>query len=86
MLLTSLIESNFVKEGELIISNRPFDTTKGHICASKLNIKALTPMTNPETYKNSESVFMGNIKKTLFDQEKEYKILLITLTDNGGGG
>jgi hypothetical protein len=35
-------------------------------------VKALTPLANPENYYDSDSVFMGNIDKILFDQERDY--------------
>jgi hypothetical protein len=72
MLLCGLIENNYLKVGDKIISNRPFDTTKGHIQNSKLDVKALTPLASPDDYYNSDSVFMGNIKKEVFDCETDY--------------
>lgn len=56
-----------VQVGDKVVSNRPFDTTKGHIGASGLTCEALTPLASPETFYAAESVFMGNIKEELFD-------------------
>jgi len=86
MLLGSLIENKILKPGAKIIANRPFDTTKGHIGASKLFVKALNPMASPSDFYAADSVFMGNIDPEIFDKEKKFDALLMTLTDNGGGG
>ena len=67
MLLNAFLENNILKPGDNIISNRPFDTTKGHIMNLQLNVSALTPLSGPEEYYNSDTVFMGNIDKKLFD-------------------
>ena len=67
MLLNALIENEYLKAGDYIISNRPFDTTKGHIQNSRLEVKALTPLSSPKEYYDSDTVFMGNIKKEIFD-------------------
>jgi len=68
MLLSAMIENQILVEGSQIISNRPFDTTKGHIGASKLKVKALNPMASPKEFYASTSVFMGNIDEAVFDQ------------------
>lgn len=89
MLLQATIEAGLQKPGDHIISNRPFDTTKGHIGACGLHVNALTPLTCPENYYESDSVFMGNIDEEEFIahyQDPKYVSLLMTLTDNGGGG
>jgi tryptophanase len=89
MLLQATIEAGLQKPGDHIISNRPFDTTKGHIGASGLHVIALTPLASPENYYGSDSVFMGNIDEDDFIahyQDPKYTSLLMTLTDNGGGG
>ena len=89
MLLQATIEAGLQKPGDAIICNRPFDTTKGHIGASGLHVDALTPLASPENYYESSSVFMGNIEESVYlanYQSEKYKTLLMTLTDNGGGG
>jgi len=89
MLLQATVEAGLQKPGDCIISNRPFDTTKGHICALGLHVIALTPLASPERYYESDSVFLGNIADSEFLQmsaDPKYRLLLLTLTDNGGGG
>jgi hypothetical protein len=36
-----------LKKNEVILSNRPFDTTKGQILKKELVVEALTPVANP---------------------------------------
>lgn len=88
MLIQAMIGSSAIKIGDTILSNRPFDTTKGHIQNNELNIKALTPMTSPRAYMHSPTVFMGNISLARFQEytAHDYSALLVTVTDNGGGG
>ena len=89
MLLQATLEAGIQKPGDHIISNRPFDTTKGHIGATGLHVIALTPLASPDIYYGSDSVFMGDIKEEEFNkvyQDPKYSCLLMTLTDNGGGG
>jgi hypothetical protein len=69
MLLNAFLENGCLKVGDNIVSNRPFDTTKGHIMNLKLNVSSLTPLSSPESYYNSETVFMGDIDETLFDKD-----------------
>ena len=85
MLLNAFLENKCLKPGDKIVSNRPFDTTKGHIMNLQLNVSSLTPLSSPEGYYNSDSVFMGNIDQSLFDI-KAHDLFLMTMTDNGGGG
>lgn len=70
------------------MSNRPFDTTKGHILDHELNVIELTPMTNPTSFSESKTVFMGNIDDECITNFStiDHCIVLVTMTDNGGGG
>ena len=85
MLLSALIENKILKAGDSIVANRVFDTTIGHIRRLQLNDLSLNPLPIPETFYNSDTVFMGNINKDIFDI-KSHNLLLMTLTDNSGGG
>lgn len=54
-----------------------------------MTVKALTPSIDIESYYEASSVFMGNINEMVLEEELadgKYKSLLVTLTDNGGGG
>lgn len=89
VLLQATIEVGVHERGDRIISNRPFDTTKGHIGAAGLHVDALTPLAGPGRYYNASSAFLGNIEESVFLKscaDVKYKTLLVTLTDNGGGG
>lgn len=89
MLLKATVEVELINPGDRILCNRPFDTTKGHILATGLYVDALTPIPAPKEYYESDSVFMGNIQEEVYLEnfgQKDVKILLVTLTDNGSGG
>ncbi|MFA5382661.1 MAG: beta-eliminating lyase-related protein [Candidatus Micrarchaeia archaeon] len=91
LLLTSLINTGLIPKKSIILANRPFDTTKGHICASGNKVICCTPLTTPERIKKSNSVFLGDIpldklKKIYNGNQDATKVILITMTDNGGGG
>ena len=62
LILGALCGANVLKPGDKIMSNRPFDTTKGQIQIRGLEVEALTPIPTPEAFINAESVFMGNLK------------------------
>lgn len=62
LILGALCGAKVLQPGDKILSNRPFDTTKGQIQIRGLEVEALTPMPTPETFINAESVFMGNLK------------------------
>lgn len=88
LLLGALRDCKLVRNGDNVISNRPFDTTKGQILNHGLTVDALTPVASPDTYMNAEDPFMGNIdaKKLENYQNEKHRIVLLTLTDNGSGG
>ncbi len=91
LLLNSLVSNEFLPKGSVILSNRPFDTTKGHICASGNKVISCNILTTPKTVIDSKNQFLGNIPikkmKTEYEKNKEnVKVILITVTDNGGGG
>ena len=67
MLLSSLVENKIVMPGSKIMTNRPFDTTKGHIQNSNLIVQAMSPIASPNTFYNSKTVFLGNIDEEIFD-------------------
>ena len=66
MLLQGTFEAGLLRSGDCIASNRPFDTTKGHITALGLHVEALTPLASPDHYIRSNSVFLGNIAQDVF--------------------
>ena len=86
MLLTALLQNGVLPSKSCILSNRPFDTTKGHIMGHGLTVKELTPLSSPEKYYNSDTPFMGDIDPLKFESEQDFTCLLMTMTDNGGGG
>ncbi|MCX6778330.1 MAG: beta-eliminating lyase-related protein [Candidatus Micrarchaeota archaeon] len=90
LLFTAFRKLKITNREDMIVSNRPFDTTKGHIEDKGMRVRACTPMSNPEKYRNAESVFMGNINldavKARLGRPNKIKSILITVTDNGGGG
>ncbi len=90
LLLNGLHRCDLLGSGDTIVSNRPFDTTKGHIENVKNKVIACTPLTDPESYVNSESIFLGDLDiERLRKADSEnggVKIILVTVTDNGGGG
>ncbi|MDO8660425.1 MAG: beta-eliminating lyase-related protein [Candidatus Woesearchaeota archaeon] len=88
ILLNALVSSGVFSKGKTILSNRPFDTTKGHIDFSGLQVKALTKLADPDRYWNSDSVFMGNVdfQALLKETVSDCSAILVTMTDNGGGG
>lgn len=54
LLLGALRDCRLVRNGDNVISNRPFDTTKGQILNHGLTVDALTPVASPDTYMNAE--------------------------------
>ena len=84
LLLNALVQ-NGVIGGSTVLANRPFDTTKGHICASGNSVVSCTPMATPEKYANRETVFLGDIPVEIL-LSKDFEVALITVTDNGGAG
>jgi tryptophanase len=88
LLLNALVRNKTISSGDKVLSNRPFDTTKGHIQAVNLDVFACTPMTDPQRSLASETVFLGNLDLDVAKQkfDDKVKIMLITVTDNGGGG
>ncbi|XP_064632604.1 tryptophanase-like [Lineus longissimus] len=87
MLLQAFLASGLLKKADKLLSNRPFDTTYGHITAAGLQVSALTPQCCPKRYYEASSVFIGNIDEKLFTGELDSsEMVLITMTDNGGGG
>jgi tryptophanase len=90
LLLNGLLSQGVLTRGSEILSNRPFDTTKGHIAANGMRVKALTELVDPRAYWNSGTMFMGNVDPDAMAAEyaasPAVKAFLITVTDNGGGG
>ena len=68
MLVGAIVECQVLQEGAQIISNRPFDTTKGQIMAKKLEVKAMNPMVSPDDFYNSDSVFLGDVDPKEYDK------------------
>ncbi len=88
LIMQALLEIKKLKEGDTILSNRPFDTTKGHINNVKVDVKSLTPMATPQSFWSANNVFLGNLPEDKFKLlgTDSYQVGLITITDNGGGG
>ena len=91
LLLNALVSAELLLPGSVIFSNKPFDTTKGHIDASGNRVISCTPLTTPRVYETQESRFLGNLPLAVLRQrysENSGKAgaVLITVTDNGGGG
>jgi len=88
LLMQALTNIGKLKADDRIFSNRPFDTTKGHITNVKVKVDALTPIVTPQSFWSTKNIFLGNIPEEKFKEFEtdSYKIALITLTDNGGGG
>ena len=91
LLLGALGKTGVLPAGSTIVSNTPFDTTKGHIMAAGNHVKSCTPATMPEEYASGKEVFLGNLPleklKAEFEQNPEgVKAVLLTMTNNGGGG
>ncbi|MFA6072605.1 MAG: beta-eliminating lyase-related protein [Candidatus Woesearchaeota archaeon] len=88
LLLEALMGAKILKENDVIVSNRPFDTTKGHIGNQNVAVKALTKMADPDSFLSAESPFMGNIDELILGEysAEKYAAALVTMTDNGGGG
>lgn len=89
--LIGMKAAGLISQGDVILSNRPFDTTKGHIEAQGLKVMSLTPLTTPQSYENRETEFLGNVPLDARDaacseHKGKIKVELITTTDNGGGG
>ncbi|VVC02202.1 Tryptophanase [uncultured archaeon] len=91
LLLKSMVDAGAIGKGDVILSNRPFDTTKGHINNVLIEVVACTKLTTPDVYANSADVFLGNMPFDTMKAEHgkaqgKAKAVLMTLTDNGGGG
>ena len=91
LLLATLGKTGLLPAGSTILSNTPFDTTKGHILNSGNHVVSCTPTTTPAQYASGDEVFLGNLPVEMFKFEIKQDPLninggLITQTNNGGGG
>lgn len=89
LLLNALVASGLLSAKGEILSNKPFDTTKGHIQNAHLHVVSCTPLTTPQALERTETVFLGDIPLDVletFFHEGKTQAVLITVTDNGGGG
>ena len=86
LLLSAMLHNKVLPHGSNILANRPFDTTKGHILAHGLTVKELTPLASPHTFQSTDTPFMGDLDFAKFENETKFECLLMTMTDNGGGG
>jgi tryptophanase len=89
--LSMMSESGIFLPGDIILSNRPFDTTKGWIENGGLKVVSLTPFATPQRLYCSDTIFLGDIPMGAFREKYESsritpKAVLLTVTDNGGGG
>jgi len=70
LLLTNAIaEAKVLKEGDSVISNRPFESTMGHIKRNGWNVKALCKLTTPEDFIETEQIFLGDITPEMYEAE-----------------
>ncbi len=88
LILGALCGAQILQAGDKILSNRPFDTTKGQIQIRGLEVEALTPISTPQAFISADSVFMGNLKVSDLEKHplESYNTILLTMTDNGSGG
>ncbi len=91
LLLDALTKTGVLPAGSVILANKPFDTTKGHVQESGNSVISCTPLTTPQAFEQAHTVFLGDIPmdvlKEKFDENSERaNAVLLTLTDNGGGG
>lgn len=88
LMMGALVGVGKMKKGQTVLSNRPFDTTKGMLHINDINVIALTPLANPQAFVNADSVFMGDIKEELIlgYNPDSFSMILVTMTDNGSGG
>jgi tryptophanase len=101
ILMQSLAKSGIIPPGggpesgsrRLVLSNRPFDTTRGHIALIQRDVEELTRMPTAAACADATHVFLGNadterLRQRLADSERGGRVdlVLMTLTDNGGGG
>lgn len=89
--LKSLLANGVIEAEDWVLTNHPFDTTKGHILLALLNIAICGENITPERYEKDPDGFHGNInmEKLAENYEKSggrSKIILATVTDNADGG
>ena len=90
-MLRALRENGILPEGNVVVSNTPFDTTKGWIEAVGCSAISCTPMAVPDSYANRNTPFLGNIpmdslKENCEKHGAKANIILVTVTNNGNGG
>jgi len=92
LLLNGLQANGLMPKGSVVLTNHGFDTTCGHIKAVGCKVIACSPVTTPQRVASMpDSVFFGNLsiselRKQLDSNEGNVSAVLLTLTDNGGGG
>jgi tryptophanase len=107
LLLRALNSAGILLPGDIVLSNKPFDTTKGHIeniselkgmiwiltrrKIVKCQVVSCTPLTTPERFQSRQTPFLGDMPMDVLMQKfgetrQKVKIILLTATDNGGGG
>jgi len=85
----NVVFGSLVKEGDVIPFNMPFDTTRGHIFNAKASsvdcvIDEAFDRENPHPFKGN--VDIAKLEKALVDNRGHVPFIMVTITNNSGGG
>jgi len=85
----NVVFGSLVKEGDVIPFNMPFDTTRGHIFNAKASsvdcvIEEAFDRENPHPFKGN--VDIAKLEKALADNRGHVPFIMVTITNNSGGG
>ncbi|TDY55953.1 tryptophanase [Aminivibrio pyruvatiphilus] len=85
----NVVFGSLVKEGDVIPFNMPFDTTRGHIFNAKASsvdcvIDEAFDRETPHPFKGN--VDIAKLEKALADNRGRVPFIMVTITNNSGGG